>query len=155
MPPEKDFINQNNVQMSISAMRVPYHTHNGQDSPLLGATGALVPATFENKRINPRWNSISTAASYVINTDAYDCFAFTALNETINTIQVSGTPVNFQKLLIRIKDAGTSETLDWSTSFSDYGGGLPTATVAGKTMTLGFIYDSVAALWGCVAYVHE
>lgn len=95
--------------------------------------------------------SITTASSYTINTDVYDTLSITALAGTINTIAVSGTPNNFDTLIVRIKDNGTSQTIAWSTDFASYGSTLPTATTISKVLTVGFLYDSVAALWGCVA----
>ena len=103
----------------------------------------------------PRVASITSASSYTLDTDLYDCLSITALTATLNTLNASGSPWNFKRLTIRIKDSGSSQTITWGSAFSSGGANLPTSTVAGKTMMLGFIYDSVAAVWKCVAYVHE
>ncbi len=98
-----------------------------------------------------RVDTITSSSSYILDTDYYDALSITALGATLNTLSTSGSPYNFQKLIIRIKDNGTAQTLDWAPVFAEYGTALPTTTVAGKVMTLGFIYDSVAAVWGLVA----
>lgn len=119
--------------------------------------------TYDNT--NKRWRyssghksvvSITTASSYTLNTDSYNALSITALASTINTISASGTPSNFDSLIIRIKDNGTSQTVAWdATKFVSQGIVLPTATVAGKTMTIGFLYNSVSSVFGAVAYVHD
>ena len=113
--------------------------------------GIATTDTLTNKRITPRVVSITSGASYTIDTDSYDCLSITALGTAINTIAVSGTPTNFQKLIVRIKDDATARAITWSTSFVSHGSTLPTTTVISKILTVGFIYDSVSAKWGCVA----
>lgn len=128
------------------------HTHIGSDlTQILPKFSNSSVDTYTNKRITKRVVSITTASSYTIDTDSYDCLSITSLAGAINTIDVSGTPTNFQSLIIRIKDNGGSQNITWSTSFASYGSTLPTATTAGKINTVGFLYDSVAAKWGCVA----
>jgi hypothetical protein len=65
---------------------------------------------------------------------------------------VTGTPTDGQKLLVRIKDNGTARAITWGSSFVSSGVAtlLPT-TVISKTHVVGFVYDSAAALWVCVA----
>jgi hypothetical protein len=74
---------------------------------------------------------------------------------TSMTTNLSGTPANFDKLFIRIKDDGTARAITWGASFVASGVALPTTTVANKVTTVGFVYDSVKAAWGCVACVVE
>jgi len=113
--------------------------------------------TLTNKRINPRVGSVASSATPTINTDNYDAYKITALatNITSFTTNLSGTPVDFQKLTIRILDNGTGRTVAWGTSFQAMGADLPTATTAGKVTTVGLVYDSVDSKWGCVAVSEE
>ena len=92
-----------------------------------------------------------------INTDNYDAVTITALAEEITsfTTNLSGTPTNFQKLIIRIKDDGTARAITWGASFEAKGVALPTTTVISKVLTVGFIYDTVTSKWGCVAVAQE
>lgn len=112
--------------------------------------------TFTNKRITKRVGSVTSGASYTIDTDSYDCFSFTALGTNINSISASGTPTNFQTLIVRIKDNGTARTIVWDVAkFSNYGVALPSTTVISKVLTVGFIYNSAQTIWGCVASAEQ
>jgi len=119
--------------------------------------GIDVTQTLTNKRVTPRVSSETSSATPTINTDNVDCHSITALAAAITsfTSNLSGTPTNFQKLTIRIKDDGTGRAITWGASFEAVGVALPTTTVANKRLTVGFLYDTVAAKWGCVASISE
>jgi hypothetical protein len=110
----------------------------------------LVP----KKYVDPRVVSITSSQNYIVNTDIYNHLSITALSEDI-TITTSGSPTNFARLIIRIKDNGTSRAITWGSMFSSYGVTLPSVTVISKVLTVGFLYDSIATKWGCVAVVQE
>lgn len=104
--------------------------------------------------------SVSTEASSAtptINTDNVGMHTITALatNITSFTTNLSGTPVNGQKLIIRIQDSGSGQTIAWGASFEDAGGTLPTSITAGKKAYVGLIYNSADSKWDCVAAVEE
>lgn len=113
--------------------------------------------TIDNARVTPRVTSISSSATPTINTDVCDAVTITALAAAVTsmTTNLTGTPVNFQKLTIRFKDNGTARAITWGASFEAKGVALPTTTVISKVLTVGFIYDTVTAKWGCVASVQE
>lgn len=113
--------------------------------------------TLTNKRITPRVTTITSHATPTINTDNCDAVTITAQAEAITsmTTNLSGTPTNFQKLMVRIKDNGTARAITWGASFEAKGVALPTTTVISKVLTVGFIYDSVTSKWGCVASAQE
>ena len=112
-----------------------------------------VTATFTNKRITPRVGSVTSSSTPIINTDNYDAYSITAQAGDITsfTTNLSGTPTNFQKLMIRIKDNGSARAITWGASFASGSATLPTTTTTGKTLLVGFIYDSVDSLWYCEA----
>lgn len=118
---------------------------------------ATSTVTLTNKRITPRITTITSHATPTINTDDCDCVTITAQAEAITsmTTNLSGTPTNFQKLIIRIKDNGTARAITWGASFEAKGISLPTTTVLSKVLTVGFIYDTVTSKWGCVASAQE
>lgn len=74
---------------------------------------------------------------------------------TSMTTNLTGTPVDFQRMLFRIKDNGTARAITWGASFESVTAALPTTTVLGKRLYVGTIYDSVATKWGCVTSMVE
>jgi len=131
-------------------------TSSALPSPEVTATSTN---TLTNKRITARVGSTASSATPTINTDNVDAFSITALATAITsmTTNLSGTPSNYDKLIIRIKDNGTPRTIAWGSSFVAGGVALPTTTVASKILTVGFIYNTDNALnkWCCVASVQE
>lgn len=101
--------------------------------------------TLTNKRINPR---IVTAASYTTDTGTSlsvattDIFVITAQAGALKFNNPWGTPLNGQKLMIRIKDNGTARVLTYDTQFRAIGVTLPTTTVISKTLYIGCVYNS-------------
>lgn len=129
-------------------------TKTAPSGVVLGTTDTQ---TLTNKRITPRVSSEASSATPTINTDNVDAHSITALAAAITsmTTNLSGTPTNFQKLIIRIKDNGTAREITWGASFEAKGVALPTTTVISKVLTVGFIYDTVTSKWGCVASAQE
>ena len=83
-------------------------------------------------------------------------FTVTALSNATATFAVpSGTPVEGDTLLIRIKDDGTIRTLAWNAIYRIIGTILPLATVATKTLYLLFVYNSASSTWDCLATGRE
>lgn len=121
------------------------------------ATGnqATVGANWvkQGDRKLPMVTTIVSSATPTVNVDFADCVSITALatNITSMTTNLSGTPGNFWKLIYRIKDDGTSRSLTWGAKFATRTVALPTATIAGKVLVVGFFYDTVTATYGCVA----
>lgn len=104
--------------------------------------------------IIPRVNTVASSATPAINTDTTDIFTITALAAAITsmTTNLTGTPVNGQKLQIRIKDNGTARAITWGTSFVSSGvATLLATTVISKTHLIQLEYDSTAAKWVCMA----
>lgn len=96
--------------------------------------------------------TITTAAdgTLTINVANTEFAERTGLTAT-TTIETTGTAINGQKLIIRLKDNGTSRSLTWNAIFVQGGPSLPTTTTAGKWMHLGFIYNSTTSKWMLVA----
>jgi hypothetical protein len=117
--------------------------------------------TFTNKRINPRVDASTSASAttWAPNSDTTDIFELAgALTVAVTTISnPSGTPVDGQKLIIRVKSDGSAHALTWSGSqwraSSDLA--LPTTTIISKTLYLGFIYNSVDTKWDLLALLNN
>lgn len=109
----------------------------------------------QNKGI--RVSSEASSATPTINVDNVDAHSITALAADITSVttNLSGAPVNFQRLTIRILDNGTARSITWGTSFEDAGTALPTTTVISKLLTIEFIYNTVTSKWGCVENYNE
>lgn len=121
------------------------------------ATKNSATATLSNKRITARTLSISSSATPSINTDSYDSVTITALAAAITSMTsgLSGTPNDFDQLMLRIKDNGTSRAITWGASFASRGATLPTATTAGKVLYVLLIWNAAASVWDCVSTAVE
>lgn len=119
--------------------------------------GRATTDTLTNKRITKRITTITSHATPTINTDDCDVVTITAQAEAITsmTTNLSGTPTNFQTLIIRILDNGTARAITWGASFASKGATLPTTTTLSKLLTVGLIYNTVTSDWECVAVVTE
>jgi len=98
--------------------------------------------------------SIATSTTPTPDADACDQFNITALDDDATFGAPSGTPVDGQKLIIRILDDSTPRSLSWNAIYTARGTDLPTTTTADKLLYVGLIYNDAASTWDCVA-VHE
>ena len=124
-------------------------------------SGAIVgdsdTQTLANKRVTQRVGGTASSTTPTPDADAQDLYDLTALAAGATFGAPSGTPTNGQKLIIRIKDNGGAQTLAWNAAYVAGGVALPTTTVAGKILTLGFIYNTANSLnkWQLVASAQE
>jgi len=79
----------------------------------------------------------------------------TALATNATIAAPSGSPVNGQKVIIRIKDDGTSRTLSWNAIYRALGVTIPTATTISKTLYVGIVYHAVDVKWDVIAVAEE
>ena len=106
----------------------------------------------------PRVTSVANASTITpvsTNTDQYN---ITALAVPASFEIPSGSPVDGQKLTIRIKDNGTARALSWNISSGGYriaGTTLPTTTVASKVTYVGLIYNSQDLFWDVLAVAQQ
>lgn len=113
--------------------------------------------TFTNKRITPRETTEASSATPTINTNNTDIHTITALADNITsfTTNLSGTPTDGQKLIIRIQCGGTGKTIAWGASFESAGATLPTTITANKKAYVGLMYNADDSKWDCVAAIEE
>ena len=112
--------------------------------------------TISTSRINPRVVAASgTNGTFTINSDTTDLFTALGLTGSVLFAAPSGTPVNGQKLLIRIRDDNTgTRALTWTTTsggFRVVGTTLPSSTVLNRITYVGCIYNSTDVFWDVVA----
>lgn len=108
-------------------------------------------ATLTNKRIDPRVSSTASAASVTPDISSYDQYVFTAQAATLAINAPIGTPVDGNKLIFRILDNGSSQTLNWNGTYTAIGVTLPTSTTISKTTYVGCIYNLNNTRWDVVA----
>lgn len=127
-----------------------------KDLPAAGGDATTSTAqTFTNKRINPRVSSTASGSTLTPTVASFDQYAYTALAANLTINAPTGTPVNGNKLIFRIKDNGTSRTLTWNAAYRAVGVDLPTATVVGKTLYVGAIYNAADTKWDVIAVAQE
>ncbi len=130
---------------------------------VIAVEGVTVPtisstSTITNKRQQPR---IVSAASYTTDTgtsldvSTTDIFVITAQAGALLFNSPSGTPVQGEKLIIRIKDNGTARALTWNAVFRAMWTVLPSTTVLSKTLYLWFVYNSTDTKWDLIASAQE
>jgi len=120
-----------------------------------GVTQNTKTQTLTNKRLTPRIGTTASSATPTPDADANDQYNVTALAEAATFGAPSGTPVNGQKLIIRIKDNATARALSYNAIYRALGVTLPTTTVISKTIYLGMIYNEAASKWDVLAVGQE
>jgi hypothetical protein len=122
-----------------------------------GGTGANVywAAASSSGQYTPRVSSTASASSVTPTTASYDLYVFTALAATLTINASTFLPTNGTKLMFRIKDNGTAQTLTWTTtgsgSFRILGTTLPTTTTVNKVTYIGCVYNSDESYWDVIA----
>jgi hypothetical protein len=119
-----------------------------------GAGNLQVSGAVVSTRINPRSLSLSsTSGAITPASDLYDQVNY-SLTGSSSFSNPSGTPVNGQKLSIRIYAASLQTISSWSSSTGGYraiGVTLPTSAQPGKTIYVGCIWNSTDSFWDVVA----
>jgi hypothetical protein len=117
---------------------------NGSTVSYFNSGGAFVG------RILPRVGTTASGTTITPTGDASDMYTVTALAANTTFAAPTGTPVDGQALLFRIKDNGTARTLGWNPIYragSDFA--LPTTTTISKWLYVQFIYNAADSKWDC------
>lgn len=102
-------------------------------------------------RINPRTLSTTSTSTLSPDIQAYDQYDLTAQAVGLTVAAPTGTPVNGNKLMFRILDNGTGQTITWNATYTAIGVTLPTSTTANKMVYVGCVYNSTNTRWDVIA----
>ena len=89
------------------------------------------------------------------NVDIYGQSNVTALANSLTIQTTFGTPYNSQKLIYRIKDNGTAQSLSWNAIYREVGFTLPTTTTPNKTIYVECIYNSNDSKWDVITVAED
>ena len=109
--------------------------------------------TLTNKWVQQRvLASTANSATPTLNTDNYDMMVITGQSATITsfTTNLTGTPVNGQKLWIAITGTG-SIGITWGASFESSTVTLPSTTSGTARLDIGFVWNVATSKWRCLA----
>lgn len=98
--------------------------------------------------------TITSASTITPTAGTTNQYTVTALATPATIAAPSGTPIDGQRLIIRLKDDGTARGLTWTTTSGAYravGVTLPTTTVLSKVTYVGCIYNSQDTFWDVIA----
>lgn len=99
----------------------------------------------------PRVNSQASASSITPDVGAYDAYDLYAQAAGLNINNVTGTPYDFQRLIVRIADNGSEQSIAWGDGYrSIYGSGLPVVTIPGTILRIVLEYSSLAGAFVCI-----
>jgi hypothetical protein len=138
-----------------SVLNILDQTTGAIKSSLTLTSPTINGATIATSKITPRVASTASSATPTPNADTTDIYILTALAEAAEFGAPTGTPVDGQKLIIRVTDDGTARALTYNEIYRAVGVALPTTTVISKTLYMGLIYNSAATKWDVVAVVEE
>jgi hypothetical protein len=101
-----------------------------------------------------RATSVNAVTSVTPNSATTELQIITGLTGTVTINAPTGTPVDGQVLLFRIKDNGTSRSVVWNSIYRA-SPELPILgnTVANKTTYLGFVYNSTDTKWDLLSNI--
>jgi len=107
--------------------------------------------TLNTMRINPRVSTTTSTATLAPDISVADQYNLTAQAVGLTVSAPAGTPLDGNKLIIRILDNGISQTISWNATYTVIGTVLPTATTINKMVYVGCIYNATNTRWDVVA----
>jgi hypothetical protein len=114
----------------------------------------VATTAYANAATRVRTTSITSSSTPTPNADTTDNYTITALAAAPTFGAPTGSPVDGQRLVIRIKDNATARALAWNAAYrAGADVALPTTTVISKTMYVGLMYNSADSKWDCVSSV--
>lgn len=134
-----------------------------QDADDVSITGGDIAGT----RVEPRTNSQATiASSYAFNSNSFDVLAVNSLQNDTTISADAGAPSDGAKLVLRFKDNGSSRVITFTggssktflpvgVTLTPSGSNFTYATLPGKLVYFGCIYNSNSSRWDIIALSQE
>lgn len=97
-----------------------------------------------------RIGTIASSATPTPDADGNDQYNVTALAAAATFGAPTGTPLDGQSLIIRIKDNATPRTLSWNAIYRAGSVSLPTTTQTSKTIYTQFLYNGADSKWDLI-----
>jgi hypothetical protein len=108
-------------------------------------------ATLTAKRIDLRVSTAASTSTLTPDISAFDQYNLTAQAAPLTIAAPIGTPVDGNRLIIRLFDNGTARAITWNGTYTAIGVTLPASTTTGKTIYVGCLYNASATRWDVVA----
>lgn len=143
------------IGTNVQAWDADLDTWATKTAPSGTVIGTTDTQTLTNKRVTARISTTASSGTPTPNADTDDEYTVTALAADATFGAPTGTPTEGQKLIIRIKDNGTSRALAWNAIYRAVGITLPTATAISKTLYVGCIYNNTDTKWDVVSTAQE
>ena len=105
--------------------------------------------------VNPIVSSTASTATLTVDADSTDFAVITAQAEALTIAAPTGSPVQGQKLMIRLKDDGSARSIAFNAIFTAIGVTLPTTTTVSKKLYIGCIYNDTDTKWDVIAIKEE
>ena len=145
-----------NVGSEISAITEKTSVANIDEFIIEDSGASFVKKSIKRKAIiNPIVSSTASTATLTVDADSTDVEILTAQNGSCTIASPTGTPVQGQKLIIRIKDNGSAAPLTWNAIFRAIGVTLPSTTTSSKIIYVGCVYNNTDTKWDVVAVQEE
>jgi hypothetical protein len=141
-----------NAANEITAITEKTTVSNIDEFIIEDSGASFVKKSIKRKAIiNPITITTASTATLTIDSDSTDFAVITAQTEALTIAAPTGTPVEGQKVIVRIKDDGSARGITFNAIFRAIGVTLPTTTVASKITYLGLVYNSTDTKWDIVA----
>lgn len=102
-----------------------------------------------------RVQSVTSSATVTPNADTDDMVKITAQAAGLTLANPTGTPLEGQGMVIRIKDNGTARAISYGSEYRALGTTLPTTTVISKTLYIAMVRNLTDSKWDVVGVSQE
>jgi hypothetical protein len=140
---------------TLSRDTVLSSSNSGSLVSFSAGTKDVIVTQPSEKSGNPIISSTTSVSTLTPNINAYNMYVLTALSGSLTVAAPTGSPVDGDKLIFRILDNGTSQTLTWNATYTAIGVTIPGATTVSKTLYVGCLYNANNTRWDVVSVAQQ